>query len=126
MRNSACCPERLRIGGALAKLPDGGTGRPGRAGFLLTYRDSPVIISSAKLGLVGELLKLSKILVLLFAVLIVALFFLQGLQPGWTEGEDSQCVQCHTTPRKLIATVREMERERGPGPKVSTETEGEG
>jgi hypothetical protein len=71
-------------------------------------------------------LSVSKTLLSFVALLIGALLFLQAVPPTWAEDGESQCVACHTTPRQLIGSVREMEKERGSGPKVSTETEGEG
>ena len=71
-------------------------------------------------------LKVSRFLLLVAAILIAALFFLQGVPIGWSDAEENHCLSCHTTPRKLIGSVRELEKERGSGPKVSTETEGEG
>jgi hypothetical protein len=71
-------------------------------------------------------LRVSKTLLFFVAFLIAALFFFQAAPSTWTEDGESQCVACHTTPRQLIGSVREMEKERGSGPKVSTETEGEG
>jgi hypothetical protein len=71
-------------------------------------------------------LRASKTLLFFATLLICALLFLQGVPPLWAEDGESQCVACHTTPRQLIGSVREMEKERGSGPKVSTETEGEG
>jgi hypothetical protein len=71
-------------------------------------------------------LKRSKYLVLLIAVLIAALFFIQGNPAGWSDAGENHCVSCHTTPRQLIGSVRELEKERGSGAKVSLETEGEG
>ena len=46
--------------------------------------------------------------------------------PAGSESEDSQCLLCHGTPRKLIGAVREMAREGKGERKVSTETVGEG
>ena len=71
-------------------------------------------------------LKASKYLLLLVALLIAALCFFQAGPTTWAEDGENQCVACHTTPRQLIGSVRELEKERGSGPKVSTETEGEG
>jgi hypothetical protein len=73
----------------------------------------------------GKFLKASKFLLLVAAVLFVALFLLQGSPTGWSDAEENHCLTCHTTPRKLIGAVRELQKER-PAPKVSTETEGEG
>ncbi len=71
-------------------------------------------------------LKASKHLVLFIAVLIAAFFFVQGSPAGWSDANENHCISCHTTPRQLIGSVRELEKERGSGAKVSLETEGEG
>jgi hypothetical protein len=71
-------------------------------------------------------LKASKYLVLLIAVLIAALFFFQASPAGWSDAGENHCISCHTTPRQLIGSVRELAKERGSGAKVSLETEGEG
>ena len=68
----------------------------------------------------------AKYILPVIVILLVALFLLQGSPPGWADDAENQCISCHTTPRKLIGSVREAENERGSGPKVSTETEGEG
>jgi len=70
--------------------------------------------------------KASKCLLLIVALLIAALFFFQAGPIGWAQEGGNQCAACHTTPRQLIGSVRELEKERGGGSKVSTETEGEG
>ena len=67
-----------------------------------------------------------KHLVLLLGILIAVLFFIQGSPAGWSDSGENHCISCHTTPRRLIGSVRELEKERGSGPKVSLETEGEG
>lgn len=71
-------------------------------------------------------MKATKYLLFLVALLIAALFFFQSSPTSWAEEGENQCAACHTTPRRLIGSVRELEKERGSGPKVSTETEGEG
>jgi hypothetical protein len=64
--------------------------------------------------------------VLLIAVLIAVFFFVQGSPAGWSDAGENHCLSCHTTPRQLIGSVRELEKERGSEAKVSLETEGEG
>jgi len=92
----------------------------------LTTGIRPVIIWGRSDPLKRNCLKASKYLVLLVAFLIAALFLIQGSPAGWSDSGENHCISCHTTPRQLIGSVRELEKERGSGAKVSLETEGEG
>ncbi len=54
---------------------------------------------------------------------IVMLFFFGGVVKLWAD--DNQCIDCHTSPRKLITITREIAKT-AVKPAVSAETSGEG
>ena len=61
----------------------------------------------------------------LMVILIVILFLFGGASTGWSDADDNQCIDCHTSPRKLITITREIAKT-AKKPAVSLETVGEG
>ena len=58
-------------------------------------------------------------------MLIVVLFLFIGGATSWADADDNQCIDCHTSPRKLITITREIAKT-AEKPAVSVETVGEG
>ncbi|MBN2846078.1 MAG: hypothetical protein JXQ25_08865 [Deltaproteobacteria bacterium] len=64
--------------------------------------------------------------ILRFLVIIVAAFFILSLSlPLLSYAEESSCISCHTSLKKLIQEIRVIEASK-PKVEASTESEGEG
>jgi len=61
----------------------------------------------------------------LVATLIAVHFLFIGGATSWADADDDQCLDCHTSPRKLITITRAIAKT-AEKPAVSLETVGEG
>ncbi len=59
-------------------------------------------------------------------VFVVVLFMFGSIPAGWSDEGQSQCIACHTSPRKLIQITREIAKDPTRQAVVSLETVGEG
>jgi len=63
--------------------------------------------------------------VLRFFVVVAAFAMIFLITPRYTYADESSCISCHTSTKKLLEVIREIEAS-NPKIEASTESEGEG